>query len=94
MIASYNGDIGAWFTFWVVVHVLLQVIALADLVRKRNVTKRSLTVKWIILVVVIPVLGFLGYYFHLMEQAVQRNTSGRGYQEDVAPFLQSFKLTE
>ena len=94
MIASYNGDIGAWFAFWVVVHVLLQVIALADLVRKRNVTKRSLTVKWVILVVVIPVLGFLGYYFHLMEQAVQRNTSGRGYQEDVAPFLQSFKLSE
>ncbi|MDJ0665045.1 MAG: PLDc N-terminal domain-containing protein [Acidimicrobiia bacterium] len=94
MIASYNGDIGAWFTFWVVVHVVLQVIALADLARKRNVTKRSLTAKWVILVVVVPVLGFLGYYFHLMEQAIERNTSGRGYQEDVAPFLQSFKLTE
>ena len=94
MIASYNGDIGAWFTFWVIVHVLLQLIALADIARRRNVTRRSLTTKWMILVVVVSVLGFLGYYFHLMEQAIERNTSGRGYQEDVAPFLQPFKLSE
>ena len=94
MIASYNGDVSAWLTFWVVAHVFLQVIALVNIARKRNVTERRLNVKWTILVLLIPVIGFLGYYFHLMEEAIERRTTGRSYQEDVAPFLQSFKLTD
>lgn len=94
MIASYNGDVAAWLTFWVVAHVVFQVIALANIARKRNVTNRRLTVKWTLLVLFLPVLGFLGYYFHLMEEAIHRFTSGRGYQEDVAPFLRSFKLSD
>ncbi len=94
MIASYNGDISAWLTFWAVAHVLLQLIALANILRKRNVPKRGVTVKWTLLVLLLPVLGFLGYYFHLMKEAIHRNTSGRSYQEDVAPFLRSFRLSE
>ncbi len=94
MTSSYNGDIGAWLTFWVVAHVLLQVIALVIIVRKRHIMGTGLVVKWTLLVLGIPVLGFLGYYFHLMEEAIHRNTTGRSYQEDVAPFLRSFRLTD
>lgn len=94
MIAAYNGDISAWLTFWVVAHVLLQVIALFNIARKRHIMDNRLIVKWTLLVVLVPVLGFLGYYFQLMEEAIERNTTGRSYQEDVAPFLRSFKLSE
>ena len=94
MIASYNGDVAAWLTFWVVAHVLLQVIALVNIARNRRIVGTGGTVKWTLLVVLVPVLGFLGYYFHLMEVAIHRNTTGRSYQEDVAPFLRSFKLSD
>jgi len=94
MIAAYNGDIAAWLTFWVVAHVFLQAIALANIARKRSVTRTRLTAKWTLLVLFLPVLGFLGYYFHLMEEGIERFTSGRSYQEDVAPFLRSSKLSE
>lgn len=94
MIASYNGDVAAWLTFWVVAHVLLQVIALVNIARKRNVTETRLIVKWTLLVLFVPVLGFLGYYFHLMEEAIKGNTTGRNYQEDVAPFLRPFRLSD
>ena len=94
MIASYNGDIGAWLTFWVVAHVVLQVIALAHIARNHHTMGTGLIAKWTLLVLFLPVLGFLGYYFHLMEEAIQRNTTGRSYQEDVAPFLRSFKLSD
>ncbi len=89
MIASYNGDIGAWLTFWVVAHLLLQVIALGTIARNRNAMGTRLIVKWTLLVVLVPVLGFLGYYFYLMEEAIHRNTVGRGRQDNVAPFLHS-----
>lgn len=94
MIAAYNGDIGTWLTFWVVAHVLLQVIALVNIARNRRVMGTRLVVKWTLLVILVPVLGFLGYYFHLMEEAIHRNTTARNYQEDVAPFLRSFKLSD
>ena len=89
MIASYNGDIGAWLTFWVVAHVLLQVIALGNIARNRRVMGTGLIVKWTLLVLLLPVLGFLGYYFHLMEEAIRRSTTGRSYQDDAAPLLRS-----
>ena len=89
MIASYNGDISAWLTFWIVVHLLLQVIALASIARKRHVMQTRLIVKWTLLVVLVPVIGFLGYYFHLMEETMHRNTMRRGRQDNVAPFLHS-----
>lgn len=89
MIASYNGDISAWLTFWVVAHVLLQVIALVNIGRNRHIMETRLIVKWTLLVVLVPVLGFLGYYFHLVEEAIHRNTMGRGHQDNVAPFLHS-----
>lgn len=94
MIAAYNGDISAWLTFWVAVHLLLQVIALLNIARKRHIMQTRLVTKWTLLVLLVPVLGFLGYYFHLMEEAIHRNTTGRNYQEDVAPFLRSFKLSD
>jgi hypothetical protein len=94
VIAAYNGDVSAWLTFWVVAHALLQAIALVNIARKRHITGTRLVVKWTLLVLLIPVLGFLGYYFHLMEEAIERRTTGRGYQEDVAPFLQSFRLAD
>jgi hypothetical protein len=94
MFASYNGDIAAWLTFWAVAHLLLQAVALVNIARKRNVTKTRLTVKWTLLVLFLPVLGFLGYYFHLMEEAIERFTTGRSYQEDAAPFLRSYKLSD
>ena len=94
MIASYNGDISAWLTFWVVAHVLLQVIALVNIARNRRMVGTGGTVKWSLLVILVPVLGFLGYYFHLMEEAIQRNTAGRGYRNHVAPFLRSSKLSD
>jgi hypothetical protein len=94
MIASYNGDIAAWLTFWAVAHLLLQAIALVNIARRRDDMGSRLVVKWTLLVIFLPVLGFLGYYFHLMEEAIERFTTGRAYQEDVAPFLRSSKLLD
>ena len=94
MIAAYNGDVSAWLAFWVVAHVLLQVIALVNIARNRHSMGTRLVVKWTLLVLLVPVLGFLGYYFHLMEEAIKGNTTGRSYQEDVAPFLRSFRLSD
>lgn len=87
MIAAYNGDVSVWLAFWVGVHVLLQVIGLINIAHNRHSMQARLIVKWTLLILFVPVLGFLGYYSYLMEEAIHRSTMGR--QGDAAPFLYS-----
>jgi hypothetical protein len=89
VIASYNEDVSAYVAFWVVFHVLLQVIAIISIARHRHIMEARLVVKWTLLVVFLPVVGLLGYCFHRMEEALNRNRTGRGRQDNVAPFLHS-----
>jgi hypothetical protein len=46
-----------------------------------------LIVKWSLLVLLVPIAGVLGYYFFLIEGAIQRGVPGR--QEETASFLRT-----
>lgn len=81
-----------WLTFWIVVHIALMSFSLFDLFRKRHSLKTRVFVKWVLLVVLVPVLGVIGYLFFLLDNAVQRGTPGR--QDEAASFLRSPRLKD
>lgn len=76
-----------WLALWIGGHVLLQVVALVLIARRRHSMSTRLIVKWSLLVLLVPFGGVLGYYFFLLEGAVQRGVPGR--QEETASFLRS-----
>ena len=76
-----------WLTFWIVVQVALMAFSLFDLFRKRHTMETRLVVKWVLLVVFVPVVGLLGYLFFLLDNVVKRGTPGR--QNEAASFLRS-----
>jgi hypothetical protein len=76
-----------WLTFWIVVHVALMAYSLFDLFRKRHTMETRVVVKWVLLVVFVPVIGVIGYLFFLLDNAVKRGTTGR--QDEAASFLRS-----
>lgn len=76
-----------WLALWIGGHLLLQVVALSLIVRRRHIMSTRLIAKWSLLVVFIPFAGVLGFYFYLLEGAIQRGVPGR--QEETASFLRT-----
>lgn len=73
---------------WIVVHIAVFVFCGVHLSRRRSKLPRSDFVKQGLLLLV-PVVGVLGYLFRMLENTIQRGTPGR--QDEVAPFLRSFR---
>jgi len=76
-----------WLAFWLIIHVALQVISLVHIAVKRESMGTRLVVKWVLLVLLVPIAGIVGYIFFLLDKAVQRGTPGR--QDETAGFLRS-----
>lgn len=76
---------------WVVIDLaalaLLDVLGLVHLARRRGSMARRDVVKWTLLIVLLPLIGVLGYMFWRLESAVQRGTPDR--RDEAAPFLRS-----
>ncbi|MDJ0664689.1 MAG: hypothetical protein QNJ75_09025 [Acidimicrobiia bacterium] len=77
----------AWLALWIGGHVLLQAVALVLIFRRRHRMSTRLIVKWSLLVLLLPFAGILGFYFYLLENAIQRGVPGR--QDESASFLRS-----
>ena len=76
-----------WLQLWIGGHLLLQVVALVLIIRRRHSMSSRLVAKWSLLVLFVPFAGVLGFYFYLLEGAVQRGVPGR--QEETASFLRT-----
>ncbi len=81
-----------WLTSWIVVHVGLQILGVTYFVRARHSLGAREMVKWVLLLVFVPIVGVIGYLFFLLELTVKRGTPGR--RDEAAPFLQSARLTD
>jgi hypothetical protein len=86
-IGSGPNQTSAWLAFWIGTHVLMQVVGLSLIARRRRTMTNRLIVKWSLLILLVPIAGVLGYYFYLLEGAIQRGVPGR--QEEPASFLRS-----
>lgn len=84
---SVASERSGWLALWIGGHVLLQVVALVLIARRRHTMSTRLIVKWSLLVLFVPVAGILGYFFYLIEGAIQRGVPGR--QEETASFLRT-----
>ena len=82
-----RASMNPWLIFWIVIHIALMAYSLFDLFRKRHLMETRLVVKWVLLVVFVPVIGVIGYVFFLLDNAVKRGTPGR--QDEAASFLRS-----
>jgi hypothetical protein len=76
-----------WLAFWIVFHIVAQVVGLVIIARRRDTMKKRLVIKWTLLIIFLPIAGFLGFYFYLLEAGIQRGTPGR--QDESAAFLRS-----
>jgi hypothetical protein len=81
-----------WLAFWLIVHVALQIFSLIHIARNRESMGTRLAVKWVLLVVFVPIAGVLGYISFLLEKAVQRGTPGR--RDEAASFLRSSRFKD
>ena len=77
----------AWLGGWLAVHATLQVFGLVHIARNRKSMKTYLIVKWVLLLLFVPIFGVLGYISLLIERAMQRGAPGR--RDEAAPFLRS-----
>ena len=71
--------------FLIVLLVALTILGLVILARERHSMQTRQVVKWAILIVVLPGLGVIGFFFWRLENAVHRGTPGR--RDRAAPFL-------
>jgi 4-amino-4-deoxy-L-arabinose transferase-like glycosyltransferase len=71
--------------FFVVILIALVFLGLFVLARDRHSMKTRQVVKWAILVVILPGLGTLGYFFWRFENSERHGTSDR--RGEAAPFL-------
>ena len=76
-----------WLVFWLIVHVGLQVFGLVHIALNRESMQKRVVVKWVLLIVLVPIAGALGYLFFLLDKAIQRGTPGR--RDEAASFLRS-----
>jgi hypothetical protein len=81
-----------WLASWVVIDVVLVVLGLINLARNRHEMQTRLVVKWATLLVLLPVVGMIGYWFFRLENAIQRGTPGR--RDEAASFLRSPRLRD
>ena len=80
-----------WLAFWIVDIVLL-VLSLINLARNRHEMESRLVVKWATLLVLVPIIGMIGYWFFRLENAIQRGTPGR--RDEAASFLRSPRIKD
>ncbi len=80
----------SWLTFWIAFHVVAQVVGLVIIARRRDELGKRLVMKWTLLILLVPIAGFVGFYFFLLESGIQRGKPG--HQEEAAPFLRSFRI--
>ncbi len=78
-----------WVVIDLVLIALFQILALVHLYRRRESTERRQLVKWTLLIVLLPLIGALGYFFGVLENSIQRGTPGR--RDEAAPFLRPFR---
>lgn len=76
-----------WLMFWLIVHIGLQVFGLVHIARNRGSMENRLVVKWVLLILLVPIAGAIGYLFFLLDKAIQRGTPGR--RDEAASFLRS-----
>ncbi len=76
-----------WLVGWLIVHVAMQVFGLVHIARNRQSMETRLVVKWVLLILLVPIAGPVGYIFFLIEKGIQRGTPGR--QDESAGFLRS-----
>ena len=81
-----------WLQFWILFHIVAQVVGLVIIARRRDDMGRRLVVKWTLLILLVPIAGFLGFYFYLLESGIQRGTPGR--RDESASFLRSPNFRE
>ncbi|MDJ0962186.1 MAG: hypothetical protein QNJ88_16150 [Acidimicrobiia bacterium] len=81
-----------WLASWIVVHLGLQALGVIYFMRNRNTLRTREVVKWVLLLLFVPIVGVIGYLFFLLENAVKRGTPGR--RDRAAPFLQSARSTD
>ena len=78
---------------WIVIDLVLlavfHIAAFIHLRRRRDSMEKREVVKWTLLIVLLPFVGPLGYFFSLLDKAVQRGTPGR--RDETAPFLRGFR---
>jgi hypothetical protein len=75
-----------WIVIDVVLIVVFHVAAFIHLRRRRDsMTKREVR-KWTLMILFVPFIGPLGYFFGFLEKSFQRGTPGQ--RDSVAPFLQ------
>ncbi|MDJ0952584.1 MAG: hypothetical protein QNJ81_02780 [Acidimicrobiia bacterium] len=71
--------------FLVVLLVAVAILGLVILARDRDSMQTREVVKWALLIVLLPGLGVLGFFFWRLENAIHRGTPGR--RDRAAPFL-------
>ena len=76
-----------WLIIDLAIYAALVVFALFHLSRRREALGRRKVIKWVLAILFIPIAGVIGYYFSLLDKAVERGTPGR--RDEAAPFLQS-----
>jgi hypothetical protein len=75
-----------WLVIDLALLALFEIAALVHLYRRRDSMEKREVVKWSLLIVLVPFVGVLAYFFSLLDKAVQRGTPGR--RDEAAPFLQ------
>ncbi len=67
-----------WLASWVGIDVVLVVLGLINLARNRHEMQTRLVVKWATLLVFLPVVGMIGYWFFRLEtqSSVARRAAG------------------
>lgn len=76
-----------WLAIDLGILAALVVFALFHLWHRRDILPRREFGKWILVILLVPILGVIAYFFSLLDRAVERGTPGR--RDEVAPFLQS-----
>jgi hypothetical protein len=76
-----------WLAIDLGILAALVVCALFHLWHRRDSLPRREFRKWILVVLLVPILGVIAYFFSLLDRAVERGTPGR--RDEAAPFLQS-----
>ncbi len=76
-----------WLAIDLGILAVLIVFALFHLWRRRDTMPRREVVKWALVILLVPIVGVIGYYFSLLDKAVERGTPGR--RDQAAPFLKS-----
>lgn len=76
-----------WLAIDLGILAAMMAFALFHLYRRRATLERREVRKWVLVILLVPIAGVVGYYFSLLDRAVARGTPGR--RDEAAPFLRT-----